>query len=285
MLGSGTALAKHLAMRPLDILMTTMALALGLSACADMETMASEQGEHADEGFDIIDINLGESLTGLSVERLRVNVEQASKAEINRSTVSLRLHLLAGQTASIAMLAEDDTLDSYLLVKDLQSGETVTKCDDQVFVPHADAQDSVVLLRAEQEQDFLIIATGGADMHTAGRFRIDSIAHDDPHVDLSATGAGLEAVTAHLRSRESSLLEWFALAAMEEGDDGLLKAVDGALREIPLRRRVEFNNVMRSVNEDRETLFDELIRRSGDEQASHDSVGQALAAIYQVTRD
>ena len=272
-------------MRPFTLLFATLALGIGLSACADSESIGAGEGDRADESFDIIDIDLGHSLTGLSVERLGVSVDQASKAELNRSTVSLRLTLPAGQSASIVMRAEDPGLDSYLLVKELEEGATVSKNDDQVFVPHAGALDAVVSMRAaDHEQDFLIVAAGGADMHTAGRFRIDAIAHEDPHVDLAATGPGLEAVTEHLRTSEERLEEWFALGALEEGDTGLLQAVNGALTGIPLQRRAEFNGLIGSVNDDRETLLDELIRRSGDAQASPETVGRALGAIYQVTR-
>jgi hypothetical protein len=268
-------------MRPL---LSAFALAIGLSACADGEPVPSEQGDRADEGFDIIDINLGESLSGLSVERLPVAVEQATKAEIGRSTVSLRLHLQAGESASIVMRGEDLELDPYLLVKDLSTGETTSKCDDQVFVAHAGPQDAVVSLHADQDRDYLIVAAGGADMHTAGRFTIDSIAHSNPHVDFAATGPGLEAITKHLRTREAAVDEWILAGALEEGDAGFLVVVDGALTSIPLSQRAEFNAVVRSVNGDRGTLFDEMVRRSGDAEASRESVGEAVASIYQVTR-
>jgi hypothetical protein len=271
-------------MRPSRTLLTTLALALGLSACGDSEPMSSSEGDRADEGFDIIDIDLGESLTGLSVERLVVDVDQASKAELNRSTVSLRLHLSAGQSASIVMRADDSELDSYLLVKDLRTGDTVSTCDDQAFMAHASPQDAVVSLRAEQEQDYLIVATGGAHMQSAGHFTIDSIAHSDPHVDFAAAGPGLRAVTEALRNQEPGVNEWFALGALEEGDAGMLVPAPNALTGIPLQRRAEFNRVILSVNGDREVLFDEMIRRSGDELASRESVGRAVASVYQVTR-
>jgi hypothetical protein len=270
-------------MRPCQLLTTTLALLLGLSACSDSE-LISREDERADEGFEVIDIDLGESLRGLSVERLLVDVDRASTAELNRSTVSLRLHLLAGQSASIAMRAEDPELDSFLLVKDLRTGETIATNDDQGFMANAGPRDAVVSLRAEEAQDFLIVAAGGADLQSSGRFTIDSIAHADPHVDFSASGPGLEAVSGHLRTQEPSVAEWLALGALAEGDAGMLVAVDGALAGIPLQRRAEFNGVIRSVNDDRETLFDEMIRRSGDSQATRDSVGRAVASVYRVTR-
>lgn len=260
-------------------------LVLGTAACGDAEHL-SGTNEHADDGsFEIIDLNLGESLIGLSVEQLKVPVNAATNAELNRSTVSLRLHLSQGQSASIAMRAEDPGLDCYLLIKELPGGQTIDSCDDQVFIASAGAEDALVSVTAKTDMDILVVAAGGSDMQTSGRFTIDSIVHSDPHVDLSATGPGLEAISKQLRQREPSVTEWLRRGALEEGADGMLVAVPSALADVPLRQRAQLNGVIAAVNHEREELFDEMIRRSGDASASREVVGRAVASIYQVIRD
>ncbi len=263
---------------------TVLGLGLSLTACSDTDSF-TPQSDRADEAIDIIDLDLGESLTGLSVEPIQVDLSVASKADLNRSTVSLRFRLPAGKSVSIAMRAEDTTLDSYLLVKNLSNDETVAAGDDQVVAAHAGQFDALVSLTAEGDEDFLIIAAGGANMQSGGQFRIDSIVHDNPHVDFSASGPGLKAVSRQLREREIALEEWFSIDALAESNEGLLIAAEGALAEIPLRRRSEFNALVQRVNSDRAQLFDEMIRRSGDEEATRDALARALAPVYQLIRD
>jgi hypothetical protein len=266
------------------LFLSIFALGLGLGAC-DEAPPPTEQEERSDEGsFDIIPLELGESLTGLSVERLRVDASTATHEEINRSMKVLRLHVPAGQSVSIAMRAEVNDFDSYLLVKDGNSGASLGESDDQSFVASAGATDSLVALRAGAARDVLILATGGETMTGTGSFTIDAIVHDDPFVDLTQTGPGLRSVMAALRVNEPEVQRWFEIGGVIENDAGLLELVNEALDGMPLSERVEVIRLVGSVNSDREVLFEQFLRQSDEEGASQESVGRAVAPIYQLTR-
>lgn len=265
----------------------TVLLAVSAFACGN-DTGSEDPlfDDRADvSGFDIVDIEVGESLQALSVEKIGVPVSSATQSELKRSLVLLKLHLSEGESASVVMRAASAGLDSYLIVKNLADGLTVGKNDDQKLVTSLGTLDSLVSLEAGDSRDVLIFASGGFDLHTGGQFGIDVVEHESPGLDLHTYSPGVETLFNVVKSSEEELSGWIALGYVSENLDGFLEKNNESLNALTLRERTELSKSVDKINDQRTELIDILIDRSGSAIATRASVGQALAAIYQVSRN
>ncbi len=269
-----------------DVKTALFACLLTMSAC-ESDSLNEEPGfdDKADTGsWDIVDISVGDTLTGFSIEKLQTPVANASQADLERSIVLLKLHLLAGQSATVLMRAESTEVDPYLIVKDTDKGLTIGQNDDQAVVASLGLRDALVSVQAATEQDVLIFASGGANLHTGGQFAVSVVAHNSPGVDLHNSSPTSEIHFGSLRDSEVEIGNWIASGFLSEGNDGMLFENSDALSALSIRERVDIGRAVDRTNERRLLLVDSIVSRSNNDSASRESVGQAIGAIYRRTR-
>ncbi len=268
-------------------LLAALTLSAGCAAepASPLDNIDLSDGKADANGWDVLDIELGETVTGLSIEPLQGSAGSATNAQLQRSIVLVRVRLAAGQSASITMRAESAELDPYLLVRTRSGGGNITDCDNQAWLATASETDAAVSLTAVEDEEYLVFATGGSSMTTGGTFSVDAVAIENPHVDLAVSSPAQRAITAELRRHEEQLARFIALGAARETDDGFTERVIEGLGNIELRERAALFRAVEATNVNRELLYDAMIERSGDAQATRATIGVALAPVHRATRD
>jgi hypothetical protein len=280
--GDGTSCALSIDMAKLSSLVVA-ALALALAACGPssgedlLESLDPAGGKADGSGFPVLDAELGESLLDLVVSPAPAGAREID--ELRDAIVVIRLELAAGDAVVATMRADAPSLDAYLLVKG-PSKETLDSQDDQALLPMGLESDAVVAFTARQSGPHFLFATGGHDMETGGRFRVDLIQLSSPPVaDLGLTNPRLRAYAGELRRREPEVQSYLAQSVLVEQADGMLGLDLERAKALPLSEYSAVRQLQSGVNSLRSdyfAFFDETVDRA--------AVGRQVAEVWAAAR-
>ncbi|MCP4444673.1 MAG: hypothetical protein GY811_04910 [Myxococcales bacterium] len=255
--------------------------AISLAGCAVDDGHEGELDDKSDSSAVSLRLDLGETLTNLSV--VAVTSHQPSAAENRASLLPMHFHLDAGQSAAITMRASSTGFNPYLFVREVSTNTEVATSDDQIMLGSMGENDSLLTLSADRDTDYVIFASGGRLRTYGGSFSIDATAIDSPTTDLSLDAAYADyeqqRAIAILREKESRLRDYLDAGTIVEDADGHVSFV----REgTPLSEYTGARNTVSAINEGRDELAALALGQSDANAIA--LFNRGLAPLYSVTR-
>jgi hypothetical protein len=270
-------------MRPIP----SLALVLALAGCGQGGgDLPFGDGKADHTGIEVVDANVGDRFTGLTVEAREDNdLEETAKV--------FRVEVTAEQAVLITMRTDSEDLDSYLGVDHAEAaaddgpeGEEepslLVEGYNQALLPMARGTDALVLLH--EPGGYLVVAAN-EDERYGGTFSVEfvPIALGESEVfDAGITDARVRALHGDMSEHEALVVLRIAEGLWVEGDDGLLAENLDAVRELPLKDIAALRREMNAVNSLRETLFASYAEAA---DAPADSVAQVCAQAWRWLRE
>jgi len=217
-------------------------------------------------GFPVVDVDLGQRLTSMTVEALpsEISIEDA---DLSRYVIAVRVH---GGPAAVVARATSGTLDPYIIVKD-RDKNTVAQSRTQAVAPSTATHDAIAIVESGE----VIAMISGEELRTGGTFTLDVVGLPVPEV-ASTLATTLESRPAQvvgrtLRQLEPARAEMVANGWIEEQRDG---TVTQNPPQIPLDQRTRVVTMVANLTDARATLSRQL--------AASDPAGALtdLAAIW-----
>jgi len=222
-----------------------------LGGCAAPDATAEQNADFATE-TQVLEAELGGSYD--------LHVAPAAEVGKKGALKVLSFPITPSQPfAAVMRRADDSALDPWLAL--YVDGERVVVSDwDQAAVPMAAESDAVIVYTPAEGEEVLLVA-GDRDMEADADFQIDLIALEGaPTTDLPfhQTNPATRVLTDALREREPQTLAYLEAGMISEGDAGMLDEHPDSAPS--LKERAELRSFVSAVNDERATLFRELVR-------------------------